>query len=94
LGNLNEVEIKEFGDLEFNEQQGLDTVSQQVRRYYLKIKSEDPQRAESMLSDIGDIDDATMEESDILKLCANLHKHISGFQIYYKGEAYRAGGKG
>lgn len=85
LGNLSDAEIKEFGDFEF--EQGPDTVSKQIRRYYLMIKSNNPKFAESMLSEVGDISDEDMEESDIHKLCTTLSKYVDGV-IHYKGKTY------
>lgn len=80
LGHLDRGEIEELIRFEFEkEASGL---TEQVRRYYLKLKSEDPEVAERLFEEIqalGNIEDdpqkSTLEVYDVLK------KYISGFRI-------------
>jgi hypothetical protein len=101
LGNLNESEVREYGDFEFL-MSGKESLNQQVRGYYLQLKSENPKAAESMLKEVGEIlnpslfsphsqnvnIDETMEEPDINKLCAIFHKYLPRFIISCNGKIY------
>jgi hypothetical protein len=93
LGNLSRPEISELVGYEFD--QGPSTVNAQVRRYYLKLKSEHPDRASAMLDAVGSISsDANLTEPDMHALCASLSRFCSGFVLNHGGEVYHKKGKG
>jgi hypothetical protein len=79
MGNLTEEEIRELGDFEFETG---------ARRYYLKLKSEKPKKAEQMLADLPEIDDSTLTEEQVMDLCHILYRYWSGFILTFKNQSY------
>lgn len=87
IGNLTGPEIKELERFEFRD--GPSTIDQQVRRYYLKLKSDSPDKAAQMLADTTPILQQGLNSLyDVQELCTQLYKHWSGFLIRYQGESY------
>ena len=87
LGNLTRHEIRELEQFEFRE--GPSTIDQQVRRYHLKLKSENPERAARVLAETSPIiSQGSHSIGDVEKLCRTLHGYLSGFLIRYGGESY------
>jgi hypothetical protein len=91
-GGLSPDEIEELVILDVTK--GPETVSEQVRRYYLKLKTRDRDKAEQMLSEVGDINDDTIDEEGVQKIVRVLNGYISGFVINLDGEAYHREGTG
>lgn len=87
LGNLTGPEIRELRTYEFDA--GAQTVNQQIRRYYLKVKNGNPGRASEMISEVGEIaDDGNLTQEDVRSLCRTLQKYVNGFLIYFQGKEY------
>jgi len=87
IGNLTKPDIKELERFEFRE--GPSTIDQQVRRYYLKLKSDRPDKAAQMLANTAPIlQKGVHSVYDVQELCTQLYKHWSGFLIRYQGESY------
>lgn len=84
---LTKTEIKELEKLEFR--QNLPSVDEQVRRYYLQLKSTNPHRADHMLADTQPLLNVGIKSvQDIETLCYKIHKYWSGFLISFNGESY------
>lgn len=80
LGNLSASEVSELERFEFRH--GPSTVNQQVRLYYLRLKSYRPDRAETMAADTTSLlDRGITNESDVKDLCKVLYQYCSGFLI-------------
>jgi hypothetical protein len=87
MGNLTQPEIQEFVGYEFD--RGPESVAGQMRRYYLMIKRDAPDRAELFQQQVGDIKiDAELGQKEVLKLCADVHRFVSGFVIRHDGKLY------
>lgn len=87
LGNLAMPEIEELEKFEFHV--GASTIEEQVRRYYLKVKSEKPDKAAQMLEEVNPIlKKGVSDLPDVEKLCRTLYNHISGFVIIHDGGIY------
>ncbi len=87
IGNLTGSETKELERFEFRD--GPSTIDQQVRRYYLKLKSDSPDKAAQMLADTAPIlQQGVHSVYDVQELCTQLYKHWSDFLIIYQGESY------
>jgi hypothetical protein len=91
LGNLSESEIEELLTLEFVDQL---TVSQQLRRYYLKLKSEKPAKAEQMWAAIPrSYKRRVTSRKAVKRLCATLYCYWSGFVLHFNGRTYSVSGQ-
>lgn len=86
LGRLTEEEIRELSDFEY--EAGPETVTAQLRRYYLKLKAEQPERADVMWDELPVIDDRVLTEEEVIALCHILYRYWSGFIIYFQGKSY------
>ncbi len=88
--SLSKEEIQELVALEFEEEVG--AIERQIRRYYLLLKKDSPEKAESMLCKI-EIKKSQQKENeqDILDICSILSKYFSGFIIFWEGEIYEKG---
>ena len=87
LKNLDKSERRELEQFEFRS--GPSTIDQQVRRYYLKLKSDGPDKAAQMLADTTPIlQQGVHSLSDVKALCTKLYKYWSGFVINYEGTPY------
>jgi hypothetical protein len=73
---------------------GPETISEQVRRYYLKLKTQDRAKAEQMLSEVGEINDDTIDEVGVQAIVRVMNGYIRGFVINLDGEAYHREGTG
>lgn len=89
LGNLSAAEIRELADYEYGA--GATSVAAQVRRYYLKIKSERPDQAERLKAAVGSVDaDAQLSHNDLVRVCQALEKFLHGFLLHHNGRSYSA----
>ena len=86
LGNLTTDEIDELVGYEFLKPAS--SVDEQVRRYYLKLKSERPQQAAGLLAETQPLLDDIADSGNMGGLCDVLGKYISGFIIRHKGRDY------
>ncbi|HLC60136.1 MAG TPA: hypothetical protein VJJ52_01785 [Candidatus Nanoarchaeia archaeon] len=87
IGNLTGSESKELERFEFRD--GASTIDEQVRRYYLKLKSDSPNKAAQMMADVTPILDQGIHSLyDVQELCTRLHNYWSGFLIRYGGASY------
>jgi len=83
--NCSDEEICEL--VRFEYQQGAVTVTEQVRRYYLKTKSENPGRAEE-LRIATELFGDTLTIEEVGELCKQLYRFHRGFVIHYVGFSY------
>lgn len=84
-GNLESAEIKELVDFEF--EGGLDSVQKQVRRYYLKLKSEYLSAARFMFSDVGIVgEDDQLSDGDVQRIKNVVEQYISGAVINFRSK--------
>ena len=91
LGNLDRAELAELVQYEFR--QGPESVDEQVRRYYLQIKSHGPDLAAQMLTDTQPIlNKGTYSVQDVEKLCRILRTYGPGHLIRHEGESYTVHG--
>jgi hypothetical protein len=80
-GNLSSAEIEELVTYEYGG--GPRTVQEQVRRYYLLLKVENPKAAKKLLKGANRIQLENIHtETDACDLCILLSRHINGFVIY------------
>ena len=87
LGNLTGSEVNELVDFEIYH--GVSTVDDQVRRYYLKTKSEKPVQAAQMLAETSPLLERGIgNQSDVEQLCTILYRYWSGFLINFNGASY------
>lgn len=87
IRNLTPLEISELEYFEFRH--GPSTVDEQVRRYYLKLKSDRPEGAEKMAAETSPLlERGITSESDVEELCGALYKYWSGFLIRYNKASY------
>ncbi len=87
LGNLSDSEVSELERFEFRH--GPSTVDQQVRLYYLRLKSYRPDRAEKMVAETSPLlEHGITNESDVEDLCKVLYQYWSGFLIRYNNVHY------
>lgn len=82
-GNLTAKEIEELVGFEFEEKTEKLDLAGQVRRYYLKLKSADPEKAANMLAEIGNIGERV---GDLRRCHVIIRKYISGTIMYFQGE--------
>lgn len=86
-GNLTQREIEEFVGYEFDI--GPESVADQVRRYYLMVKRDAPDRAKSFLEKIGEIKaDSDLGYGEVISLCADIREFVSGSVIRHDGILY------
>lgn len=86
-GNLTRHEIRELEIFEFYK--GPQSVDEQVRRYYLKLKSIRPDKAIKMLAETQLIlSDGINSVENIETLCRTVYKYYLGFLIHFNGESY------
>lgn len=89
LGNLTEPEISELVDLEITA--GPKNLNEQIRRYYLKLKSEKPEKAEQLLENLKEVKlDEPIKKEDISRIGGILRKYWSGYVIYHDGKIYNS----
>ncbi len=85
--NLTDQELNELLAFEFEE--GPSNVSEQVRRYFLKLKEEKPEKARKMWKKLNRVLEKGITGLDSIKeVCAGIYKFFSGFAIEYQGESY------
>jgi hypothetical protein len=90
LGNLTDVEVEELVGLEFADRL---TVSQQLRRYHLKLKSEKPAEAEEMwLAIPRSYKRRVTSKKAIKSLCVILCQYWNGFVLHFNGKTYSTSG--
>lgn len=82
---LPEKEIEERVCYEFFEETNKLSLKEQVRRYYLQIKSCNAETADQMLTEIGDIEET---KEDTRRCFAILQKYTSGIIFYFNGNRY------
>lgn len=82
-GNLTREEIEELVEFEFHKKTENLDLADQVRRYYLKLKSTDPERADEMISEIGNTGEYI---GDVRRCQVIIRKYISGTIMYFQGE--------
>ena len=88
LGNLTSQEIDELIGFEF---QGLSSVDEQIRRYFLRLKSEEPDSATQMIAETDPIlQEGIHSVDDVKTLCLTLYKHVPKFVILYEKTNYTA----
>ncbi len=88
LGNLTSQEIDELIGFEFK---GPSSVDEQVRRYFLRFKSEEPDSAAQMIAETDPIlQEGIHSVDDVKTLCLTLYKHMSKFIICYEKTNYTA----
>lgn len=89
LGNLTDFEIGKLVSYEFLD--GTKTVRDQVDRYYLKTKSERPDKAENMQKKLDPLLSRGINtEQDIRQLFFVLNRYWSGIVISHNGKSYSA----
>ncbi len=91
LGNLSQSEISELVDLEF-EQEQYGPIEQQIRRKYLKLKSERPERAEHMKAEVDPLIEKLLDPEDyktnLNDIGEVMDKYFSGYLICHNGFQY------
>ena len=85
-GNLTEDEIREYSNFEY--ELGPITITDQLRRYYLKIKEDDPVWAEQLHFELPTFKEEELTEGTIITLCHVLYKYISGFVLVFHNQCY------
>ena len=78
-------EIETLARLEFCEDISKASLKDQVRRYYLKIKCNDPEYAEQMCVEIGNINET---KEDARRCHAIIMRYMSGIIIYFGVNKY------
>lgn len=87
-GNLNEKEVERLITYHFLKWPR--TIGEQVERYFLELKSNNPKLAEKLLIDLKTLDLSNIKTLDkIKKLCLILDKYISGIVIRFQGKTYQ-----
>lgn len=85
-GNLTPDEIEELIAFEFyRETKSLD-LSDQVRRYYLKVKSDNVARANEMMSEIGSV---SFGEKEAMRCLSVIRKYLRGTMLYADGQVIK-----
>lgn len=77
--SLTAEEIEELVEFEFDKKTENLDLTDQVRRYYLKLRSTDPERADQMLAEIGNT-------GDVGRCHIIINKYVSGTIMYFQGE--------
>lgn len=87
FGNLDEQELKEL--LNFSFEKNPESIEEQVRYYFLRLKTEEPKQAKSMMKDLTVLlRDGVNSLGDIEKLCLIIGKYWHGFVVHYGEESY------
>jgi hypothetical protein len=87
IGNLTRREVTKLTRLEYREDRP--SIQDQVRRYYLDLKSTNPPLASRLDKETQPIlTEGVQSEGDVMKLCTVLHRYLSGFVIVYRGRAH------
>lgn len=87
-GNLNESEIQEYLGFEFGEEPM--GIKNQLRRYFLKLKTDDPEQAAEFLAELPVLieKDILLTEAEVVAFCQILRKYFSGFALYFNGRTH------
>jgi len=88
LGNLTADEIHDLAQFEFHLATAQLPLSEQVRRYYLKVKSDKPDVAEKMKQETRFISGRTEDMGLVEEICVVLYRFLSGFVIYFEKNGF------